>query len=376
MNFKLSFLCILFVNLLPQSFASPKNLGSRRADDLAAKVKQLEEGLKSLRQQLKEKVNLKSNKPPSKTTTEEEERTLSTKEKALTTSPSTPSKNNATTRLVKHLTNNTNVDNTTLYSLTTPSTAPLSPSSSSDKTTVTTSKTAAANKEAKAASSNPVTHAAVNSKADDLVDEVKQLKEEVKSLHQLLMKEKDNLKSNEPPSKTTEEERTLSTKEKALTTSPSTPSKNNAIKSLLNDLTNNTNTTWYPLTTQNKTAPLSPSSSSDNTTVTTNKTAAANIEAKAASSNPVTHAAVNSKDQKTPSTEKAERRNPSHFPTIFMVLLVIVVVTYMIYHNRNKVHNFIKKDLSGNHESSVGYVKVKVEDDLDLPRDANRHYIY
>ncbi|XP_067038900.1 bromodomain-containing protein DDB_G0270170-like isoform X2 [Acropora muricata] len=375
MNFKLSFLCILFVNLLPQSFASPKNLGSRRADDLAAKVKQLEEGLKSLRQQLKEKVNLKSNKPPSKTTTEEEERTLSTKEKALTTSPSTPSKNNATTRLVKHLTNNTNVDNTTLYSLTTPSTAPLSPSSSSDKTTVTTSKTAAANKEAKAASSNPVTHAAVNSK-DDLVDEVKQLKEEVKSLHQLLMKEKDNLKSNEPPSKTTEEERTLSTKEKALTTSPSTPSKNNAIKSLLNDLTNNTNTTWYPLTTQNKTAPLSPSSSSDNTTVTTNKTAAANIEAKAASSNPVTHAAVNSKDQKTPSTEKAERRNPSHFPTIFMVLLVIVVVTYMIYHNRNKVHNFIKKDLSGNHESSVGYVKVKVEDDLDLPRDANRHYIY
>ena len=31
MNFKLSFLCILFVNLLPQSFASPQNLKSRSA---------------------------------------------------------------------------------------------------------------------------------------------------------------------------------------------------------------------------------------------------------------------------------------------------------------------------------------------------------
>ena len=111
------------------------------------------------------------------------------------------------------------------------------------------------------------------------------------------MKGKDNLKSNEPPSKTTEEGRTLSTKEKALTTSPSTPSKKNATKSILDYLTKNK--TGYFLATQNKTAPLSPSSSSDKTTVTTKKTAAANKEAKAASSNPVTHATVNSKGKST-----------------------------------------------------------------------------
>lgn len=193
MNFKLKFLCILFLNFLPQSFASPKNSRSRRVDDFAAKVKQLKEELKSLHVQLldrlKEKVNLKSNKPPSKTT--EEERTLSTKEKELTASPLTPSKNNAIKSLLKHLTNNTNVGNTTSYSLTTPSTAPLSLSSSLDKTTVTTKKTTVTTKkttatkeEAKRALSNPVTHATVNSK-DDVLDKLEYLQAAEESLGKL-----------------------------------------------------------------------------------------------------------------------------------------------------------------------------------------------
>ncbi|XP_015752583.1 PREDICTED: S-antigen protein-like isoform X5 [Acropora digitifera] len=48
MNFKLKFLCILFLNFLPQSFASPKNSRSRRADDVLDKLEYLQAAEESL----------------------------------------------------------------------------------------------------------------------------------------------------------------------------------------------------------------------------------------------------------------------------------------------------------------------------------------
>lgn len=66
------------------------------------------------------------------------------------------------------------------------------------------------------------------------------------------------------------------------------------------------------------------------------------------------------------------------FPVLFMVVLVFVVAVYVGYHNRYKINRFLKEGIVGAKERGSGYLKVKVEDldDIELPRDANRQYVY
>jgi len=65
-----------------------------------------------------------------------------------------------------------------------------------------------------------------------------------------------------------------------------------------------------------------------------------------------------------------------NFPVIFMLMLVVVVAGYFAYHNRTKIHRFIKEGFGKAKQTGSAYVKVKLEDDIELPREANRQYVY
>lgn len=66
------------------------------------------------------------------------------------------------------------------------------------------------------------------------------------------------------------------------------------------------------------------------------------------------------------------------FPVLFMVMLVFIVAVYFGYHNRNKINHFLKEGFVKAKKGGSGYLKVKVEDGdyIELPRDANRQYVY
>lgn len=66
------------------------------------------------------------------------------------------------------------------------------------------------------------------------------------------------------------------------------------------------------------------------------------------------------------------------FPVLFMVMLVFIVAIYFGYHNRNKINHFLKEGFVKAKKGGSGYLKVKVEDGdyIELPRDANRQYVY
>jgi len=69
-------------------------------------------------------------------------------------------------------------------------------------------------------------------------------------------------------------------------------------------------------------------------------------------------------------------RRTSSFPVFFMLILVAVVAGYFAYHNRTKIHRFIKESYGRAKQTGTAYVKVKLEDEIELPREANRQYIY
>ncbi|XP_068710428.1 putative mediator of RNA polymerase II transcription subunit 30 [Montipora foliosa] len=106
---------------------------------------------------------------------------------------------------------------------------------------------------------------------------------------------------------------------------------------------------------------------------------------KTTSQNEISKEKTTSKDHPSPTTRN-ERQDKSrgdgllgyksNFPAIFMIILLLIVVIYFGYHNRNKIQRFIKTGYSSRNHGSSGYVKVKVEDEINLPHDANRHYVY
>jgi len=65
-----------------------------------------------------------------------------------------------------------------------------------------------------------------------------------------------------------------------------------------------------------------------------------------------------------------------NFPVTFMLTLAVVVAGYFAYHNRTKIHRFIKEGFGRAKQTGSAYVKVKLEDDIELPREANRQYVY
>ncbi|KAJ7379012.1 hypothetical protein OS493_018806 [Desmophyllum pertusum] len=87
--------------------------------------------------------------------------------------------------------------------------------------------------------------------------------------------------------------------------------------------------------------------------------------------------ALNNTDTSQRNSIQSFQQSSSNFPVIFMVILVAVIGVYFAYHNRSKIHRFIKEGYSkAAKQSGTGYVKVKVDDDIELPREANRQYVY
>lgn len=413
MNFKLRFLCILFVNFLPQSFASPENSGSRRADEVLDKLEYLQAAVESLGKMVKEKGYVKSNEPRNK------RQTPSTGEEAQTTSQSTtkgiseiPTTNLGTlstsevpTTLEMEVTTEQELEtstysSTTLVPATKVSEATLQAGSSKlpgNSTTIAPSK-----------KSDSI-------KLDEVLDKLENLQATVESLHKLIM-EKSFLKSNEKTAAETgansdssnpKTPATISSKDKStrkstvISTSKaenvsqlstaagetelkSPSSKETTPKTISETPTTNLGTlsTSKVLVTNemNLTRTMEPELEtifSNYSSATTNISEANSTTLALSKKNDSIKSEQESPPpRKAKSPDDGSLTNRSHFPTIFMVILVIVVVTYMIYHNRTKIHNFIKKHQSRDQESGPGYVKVKVDDDLDLPRDANRHYVY
>ncbi|KAK2572908.1 hypothetical protein P5673_001918 [Acropora cervicornis] len=367
MNFKLKFLCVLFVNFLPQSFASPENLGSRRVDDVVDKLENLRAAVESLSKLVKENGYVKSTEPRSKR--ESGRKTPSTEKEAPTTSQSTPKTVSGTPTTNVGTLSTPEVPITLEMKMTTE--PELETSSYSPTTLVAATKVSEATLQAGSSElpANPTTLEPSKKndriKLDEVLDKLENLQAAVESLRKLIMAENVSQLSTaareiEPKSPSSEE-----TTPKTISETPTTNL--GTLRTGLENIFSN-----YSSATRNiSEATLQAGSNELPGNSTTLAPSKKNDSTKSEQESPSTR-----KAKQTESRDDGSLINRSHFPTIFMVILVIVVVTYMIYHSRIKIHNFIKKHRSRDQESGPGYVKVKVDDDLDLPRDANRHYVY
>lgn len=374
-------------------------LFSSFADEVLDKLGNLQAALESLSKLAKENGYVKSTEPRSKREVGTE--TPSTEKKALTTSQSTPKTVSETPTTNVGTLSTPKVPITLEMNMTTE--PEFETSSYSPTTLVTATKVSEAILQA--GSSKLLGNATTlepskendSIKLDDALDKLENLQAAVESLRKLIM-EKSCLKSNEittaetvanSSSPTTEEteSKSPSTEETTPKTISETPTTNLGTLSTSKGLmTNETilnrtmekelKTSNYSSTTLKATTNISEASlQAGSSELPRNSTTVAPSKEND-SSNLDQESAPKKKAKQAESREDGSLINRSHFPTIFMVILVIVVVIYVIYHNRNKVQNFIKKHQSRDHESGPGYVKVKVDDDLDLPHDANRHYVY
>ncbi|XP_074613002.1 uncharacterized protein LOC141872253 [Acropora palmata] len=384
MNFKLKFLCVLFVNFLPQSFASPENLGSRRVDDVVDKLENLQAAVESLSKLVKENGYVKSTEPRSKR--ESGRKTPSTEKEAPTTSQSTPKTVSGTPTTNVGTLSTPEVPITLEMKMTTE--PELETSSYSPTTLVAATKVSEATLQAGSSElpANPTTLEPSKKndriKLDEVLDKLENLQAAVESLRKLIMAENVSQLSTaareiEPKSPSSEE-----TTPKTISETPTTNLGTlRTSKVLMTNETNLTRTMEPGL----ENIFSNYSSATRNISEATLQAGSNELPGNSTTLAPSKKNDSTKSEQESPSTRKAKQTesrddgsliNRSHFPTIFMVILVIVVVTYMIYHSRIKIHNFIKKHRSRDQESGPGYVKVKVDDDLDLPRDANRHYVY